>query len=384
MRPSVLSLVLSVTMTLAGVSGVHAQARVDNSRAPTVAADVDRWPLKLPRGWNFGETLGVAVNSKGVVVVLNHPGTSTSGPIYGGATTNLWEFDPSGQFVREIGAGVYGFAYGHSVRFDRYDNLWYVDKATNSVIKFDPQGRVLMNLGRRAEGYDSFNPEHVVRPRPQDAKPIRGLFNGPTDVAWDDEDNIFVSDGYVNSRVVKLNKYGDWLTSWGRYGVGGVHADENPGAFQNPHNMQVDRAGNVYVADRGNRRIHVFDKDGKFLHFLFLDAPYDKSHPPTLFEMPAEQPDETAPWALCITNTPTQYLYAVDSEPGRIYKMTLDGRIVAIALSSSGRRDDQLNWPHALACPSENVLWVADMNNWAIKKITLHPERRLTPSASRP
>src|SRR6185295_1938177 len=129
----------------------------------TVAFDVDPLPLKLPAGWNFGETLGVTINSKGSIVVLNHPGTATAGPIYGGATTNLWEFDSTGAFKREIGAGVYGMAYGHSVRFDKYDNLWYVDKATNAVVKFNPEGRVTMNLGRRLEAYDSFepDPEHL-------------------------------------------------------------------------------------------------------------------------------------------------------------------------------------------------------------------------------
>ena len=90
---------------------------------------------------NFGEVLGVAVNSKGNIVVLNHPGSATTGPIYGNATTNLWEFDSTGKFLREIGKGVYGMAYGHAIRFDKYDNLSYVDKATNSIVKFSPTGR---------------------------------------------------------------------------------------------------------------------------------------------------------------------------------------------------------------------------------------------------
>ena len=101
---------------------------------------------------NLGEVLGVAVNSKGTIVVLNHPGSATNGPIYGNATTQLPEFDFSGKFTRELGKGVYGLGYAHSVRFDRYDNLWVVDKGVNTVIKFNPGGMVVMNLGRRPEG----------------------------------------------------------------------------------------------------------------------------------------------------------------------------------------------------------------------------------------
>src|SRR5205085_10533643 len=90
-----------------------------------------------PPHMNRGEVLEIAVNSKGRVVVLNHPGSASSGPLYGNASTQLLEFDATGKFVREIGKGVYGLGYAHSVRFDRYDNLWAVDKGTNAVIRFN-------------------------------------------------------------------------------------------------------------------------------------------------------------------------------------------------------------------------------------------------------
>ena len=89
---------------------------------------------------NLGEVLGVAVNSKGRIVILNHPGSATSGPLYGNATTQLLEFDEAGKFAREIGHGVYGLGYAHSVRFDKYDNLWVVDKGTHTVMRFNPAG----------------------------------------------------------------------------------------------------------------------------------------------------------------------------------------------------------------------------------------------------
>ncbi len=193
--------------------------------------------FKLSPDMNFGETLSVAVNSKGNIVVLNHEGTATSGPLYGNATTQVWEFDSNGKFLREIGKGVYGLGYSHSVRFDRYDNLWIVDKGTNSIMKFNPAGYVLMNLGRRPEGYEGFE---FKRSAPAEKRAVDGLYDGPTDVAWDAEDNIYVSDGYVNSRIAKMNKNGDWIKSWGSYGTG-------PSQFRNPHNMQIDRQGNIYV-----------------------------------------------------------------------------------------------------------------------------------------
>jgi hypothetical protein len=346
---------------------------VDNRTAPLLQFDTEDF-IKLKPGENLGEVLGVAVNSKGEVAVLNHPGTATTGPLFGNATTEILLFDRSGHFIREIGHKVYGFGYGHSIRYDRYDNLWLVDKGTDAVIKFDPTGKVLMNLGRRPEGFDSGHIEHAKQ---ADAVAVDGWFGSPTDVTWDQDDNIYVSDGYVNSRVAKLDKYGDWIKSWGKYGKGGRNADENPYSIDNPHNLQADRQGNIYVADRGNRRIQVFDRDGNFEHFLFLNAPYDKTHHPALGNLPkdpAARPDQTEPWAICISPTTPQYLWAMDAEPGRLYKMTLDGKILGM-LGQSGRRMGQFNWAHAIACPSENTVFVADMNNWRVQKITLHPER---------
>ena len=116
----------------------------------------------------------------------------------------------------------------------------------------------------------------------------------------------------------------------------------------------------------------MFDTDGKFLRMIHLNAPYDKSRHPVLGNLSANPPDETAPWTLCLTNGPTQYLYTTDQEPGRLYKLTLDGTIVGM-LGESGRDAKQFNWVHGLACPSEDVLYVADMNNWRVQKLTLHP-----------
>jgi sugar lactone lactonase YvrE len=348
-----------------------------NANVPKIPFDTATDFLKYSPDMNLGEVLGVAVNSKGLIVVLNHPGSATSGPIYGNASTQLLLFDPSGKFVREIGKGVYGLGYAHSVRFDKYDNLWVVDKGVNTVVKFNPAWYVTLNLGRRPEGPDDPEEFWFRGGRGANATPpvhVDGQFRAPTDVAWDSDDNIYISDGYTNSRVAKFDKHGNWVTSWGSRGRGGVHADENPSQFNTPHNIGVDRQNNVYVADRGNRRIQVFDASGKFLRMLHLNAPYDKTRHPVLGNTPTNAPDETQPWTICITNTPTQYLYTSDQEPGRIYKMTLDGRILGV-IGESGHEPGQFNWIHGIACPSEDLLYVADMNNWRVQRIQLHPDR---------
>jgi hypothetical protein len=313
--------------------------------------------FKITPDTNFGEVLGVAVNSKGNVVVLNHPGTASSGPLYGNATTQILEFDANGKFVREWGKGVYGLGYAHSVRFDRYDNLWVVDKGTDSVMKFNPAGFVVMNLGRRPEGYEG----HYDRPPNDKAVARDGYFNGVSDVGWDQNDNIYISDGYGNSRVAKFDKNGNWVKSFGSRG-------NEPGQFRVPHNLQVDRQGNVYVADRTNRRIQVFDTEGNFKRVIMLNVAYDKNRHPVLGNLTPNRPDNTAPWTLCISQGQTQYLYTTDDEPGRLYKLTLDGKILG-SWGESGRQQGQLNWAHGLACRSDDAIYVADMNNWRVVKL---------------
>ena len=318
--------------------------------------------LKYSPDMNLGEVLGVAVNSKGNIVVLNHPGSANAGPIWSNSTTQLLEFDGAGRFLREIGKGVYGIAYAHQVRFDQYDNLWVVDKAANTVIQFDPEGSVLMNLGRREEGYHG----DVELATQEEARAFGGYLGGPTDVSWDSDENIYISDGYVNSRMAKFDRDGNFLMGWGSFG-------SNIGQFNLPHAMQIDRNDNIYVADRSNRRIQVFDTDGNFQRIITLNLPYPPDYqPPFAARNPNRQVRETQPWAMCISNSTPQYLYVADNEPGRIYKISTDGTILGW-LGKSGRRDGQFNWIHGLDCSQEDVLYVADMNNWRVQKLILNP-----------
>jgi len=317
--------------------------------------------LKYSPEMNLGEVLAVAVNSHGHIMVLNHPGSaSNGGPLFGNATSQLLEFDANGNFLREIGQNVYGLGYSHSIRYDRYDNLWLVDKGANTAIKFDPAGYVTMNLGRRPEGFDEFH--HVEQ---AEAVAVDSFFAGPSDVTWDQDDNIYISDGYINSRVAKYDKHGNWIMSWGSFG-------DAPGEFDLLHAIAADRDNNIYVADRTNRRIQVFDTQGTLLRIIELNAPFDKTMQPVLGNVNPNLPDATQPWALCITNGETQYLWAADAHPGRIYKLSLDGRILGM-LGTSGKQLGQFNWIHGIDCSQEDILYIADLNNWRMQKLILNP-----------
>ena len=233
----------------------------------TAAADVYKevpWPLPAetligtPSPWHFGEVVAAATTNEGNILVFHrgaHP---------------IMEFDPRGTFLRSWGDGMisegkvtrvepenrapgasgYSAVYGppgcyscgaHSIRLDPEGNVWIVDAGAHAVYKMDADGRVILQLGVKGEsGVDS---EH---------------FNLPTDVAFAPNGDIYVSDGYAGARVVKFSAAGKYLLQWGKRGTG-------PGEFGLPHNLAVDARGRVYVTDRDNRRIQVFDPEGKFL-----------------------------------------------------------------------------------------------------------------------
>src|SRR6185437_14224139 len=170
--------------------------------------------LHLPADMYFGEVAGIAVNSKGHIFVLSRG--NSSGPAYGAAAAQLLEFDADGKFLREIGHNLYAWSYAHSVRVDQGDNLWVADKGSDMVIKFSPEGRVAMVFGRKQEASDE-KTGPLPHPNPP-LPPVDGLFRQVTDMAWDKEGNTYISDGYVNSRIAKVNKNGNWIKSWGEPG----------------------------------------------------------------------------------------------------------------------------------------------------------------------
>jgi len=297
--------------------------------------------LKLPPNLYLGEGIGVATNSKGHVFVYTRSGD-----------TRLFEFDQNGAFVRELGQGLYGFEFAHAVRVDREDNIWAVDEGTNMVIKFNPEGRVVMVLGRRPEAVEGIVASPSGTPPPP---PEPYVFSRPTDVGWDADGNIFVTDGYGNSRVVKFDKNGRFLKQVGTRG-------NQPGQLNLPHTMAMDAQGNVYVGDRSNARVQVFDND------LSFKAIYD---------------NVGNPWAVCISPGPHQYLFVSNSTPdnglaqyrditGEIYKMELDGTILG-KFGKPGKQLNEFSTVHEIDCRNPDELFVAEITAWRIQKILLNP-----------
>jgi len=348
------------------------------ARAPEIPFDSVSNFLKLPPDMYLGEVSGVAVNSKKHVFVFSRG--NTTGPAYAAAAAQILEFDADGKYVREIGHNLYAWSYAHAIRFDKDDNLWAIDKGSDMVIEFNPEGRVVMVFGRKKEASDEdAEPWKRLPPGTKPRPAINGQFRQPTDVTWDPQGDIFISDGYVNSRVAKFDKNGDWVKQWGAPGTG-------PGEFNTPHSIASDAQGNIYVADRGNRRIQVFDSDGTFLRDITIDVPNPPvvhmwmGNPPQaqVVTPGAPPPNGTmqsgAPWAICITPGPTQYLYSSDAYPGRVYKLTLDGKVVGV-LGSMGHQPKQFGWIHELACPAENEIYAAELLNWRVQKLILHPTK---------
>ena len=323
--------------------------------------------LKLPSDLYLGEVVGVAVNSKRHIFVFSRG--NTTGPAYGASAAQLLEFNPDGSFLREIGHNLYAWSFAHSVKVDSRDNVWVADKGSDMVIKFDPEGRVVMVFGRKLEASDE-GTEPLKHPKPP-LPPVDGMFRQVTDMAWDAEGNTYISDGYVNSRIAKVDKNGKWLKSWGEPG-------DQPGQLNTPHSIAVDANGNVYVADRGNRRIQVFDGNGKFLRQIVIDVPFDPNAEPAIGNKPelpirgTQTMAPGAPWAVCITPPPHQVLFTSDGYPGRIYKLSLDGKVLGV-FGESGKQLGQFGWIHEIACPSENELFVGELLNWRVQKLVLEP-----------
>ena len=241
---------LLVVLSLLLASGAFAQ---DVPVIPFEGSDA----LKMPKDMYLGEATGVAVNAKGHIFVLSRG--NTSGPAYGAAAAQLLEFDARGKFVREIGHNLYAWSYAHAVRVDRDDNVWVADKGSDMVVRFNPQGRITMVFGRKSEASEeSARPlERAKPPRP----PVDGLFRQVTDMTWDSAGNTYISDGYINSRVARYDRDGNWLGTFGEPGSG-------PGQFSTLHGIVTDQQDRIYVADAFPGRIYKLSLDGKVLGWL--------------------------------------------------------------------------------------------------------------------
>jgi 6-bladed beta-propeller len=249
-----------------------------------------------------GEASGVALDSKGHIYLFQR------------AEPMLAEYDAGGTYMRSLGDGL--FTHPHGLRIDSDDNLWTTDDGSHLVLKLSPAGRVLLVLGRKGVAAES-----------------DWLFNQPTDIAFGKHGEIYVSDGYGNSRIVKFDRDGKFIKAWGQFGTG-------PGDFNLPHSVVVDDQENVYVADRENKRIQIFDADGKFLR---------------------EWTGIGYPYGLFIT--PDQHIWLIDGGYDRLLKLDRNGKILG-ALGNPGHAPGEFAWGHFLAIGKDRKIYVADVLNW--------------------
>jgi sugar lactone lactonase YvrE len=349
---------------------------VAQGAVPEIAFDSNADLLRTPNDIYVGEVGGVGANSKGQIYVYTrtgHPyGTLGDNRTFYRGGSRLFVFDQNGKFVRELGQDVYGFNTANGLRIDPQDNVWTIDDSANQVVKFDPEGRIQLVLGRKPEAIN-------VRP----AQPAAGREGGgggreggggggggrggaanapppgsgvpgsaflrPTDVAWDRTGNIYVADGLGNNnRIAKFDKDGKFIRHWGSTGSG-------QGQFNGVKSLAIDAQGNVYAADWGNKRIEVFDADGNFK---------------------SEFGNVGQPMTMCITRGATQYLYVSHvgdpsgMEDATIYKVQLDGKVVG-KFGSAGKLPKEFGVANSIDCRNENELLIGEMSNWRVQKVTL-------------
>jgi hypothetical protein len=251
---------------------------------PPLPYHVARDWAQLPAGWNFGEVSAVDV------WVFNrgpHP---------------VIEFDKSGKLLQawpEVPVKT-----THGLRLDADGNVWTVDVDAHRVMKWTPSGWMLMTIG--GVGGAAGNND------------TKDGFNRPANLTFAPNGDFFVADGYVNSGVVKFNKDGEYITHWGRKGTG-------DGEFDLVHDVALDSQGRLYVADRNNKRVQIFDQDRKFL---------------------GKWTDVGSPWGLYVKSE--NALYMCDGVNQRIVKLNLDGQVLGV-LSSYGKVPGKLDFPHYLA-----------------------------------
>jgi len=280
---------------------------------PPLPHQVVKGWAKLPAGWNFGECSGVDVDKDDNVWVFNrgpHP---------------VIEFDQQGKMLRAWESVP--VKSSHGIRIAADGNVWLVDVKGHAVMRFTPEGKLLMVI---AQPYN----------RPGDNDSHDG-FNEPTGLTFAPNGGFFVSDGYVNSRVIKFSKDGDYLTHWGSKGTG-------DGQFDLVHDVALDSRGRLYVADRTNQRVQIFDENGKFL---------------------AKWTDVGAPWGLYYVRRENA-LYMCDGLNNRISKLDLEGNVLGV-LGSHGKTPGKLDYPHNIAVDSTGAIYVAEIKNWRVQKFAI-------------
>ena len=266
---------------------------------------VENW-AHLPDGTKWAMMTAVDIDSHGTVYVLQR-----------GVPAQVMAFDPGGKLLRSWGYGT--FPSAHGLRVDRQDNVWVTDRGWHQVLKYSPEGRLLLTLGRKGVAGDNNSTDAL---------------NGPSDVAIAPNGDIFVSDGEsTNTRVVKFSADGKFIKFWDTKGSG-------PGQLNVPHAIVMDSKGRLYVANRSNRRIEIFDQDGGYIGVIT---------------------NAGTPYGLFMTKD--DILYTCDGTEGKddlTIVDTKDGKVLA--------HFGGLDGPHMLAVDASGAIYVAETRGASVRK----------------
>jgi peptidylamidoglycolate lyase len=314
-------LILALTLGTAWLLAKYRASPPPTGEAYHLVSD---WP-RLPSDLVLGQVAGVDVDSNGHVFVFHR-----AERFWGGEEIEL-EFIVSptvlvldgetGEVIDQWGANT--FVMPHGLTIDEEDNVWMTDVGLHQVFKFDPEGNLLLALGER--GVPGEDLAH---------------FNMPTDVAIAPDGTFFISDGYMNSRVSKFSKDGEHVINWGVKG-------KEAGQFDVPHSIALDSQGRVYVADRGNARIQIFDETGQFIE-EWKDASLGR------------------PWAVRIDTTGN--IFVLDGgdqnefwpDRARVLKLDSEANILT-SFGSYGKAPGQFIWPHTIAIGPDGALYVGEV-----------------------
>ena len=261
--------------------------------------------VQLPKGMELGQCSAVAVGNTGDIYLFHrgkHP---------------IVCLNSKGQYLRSWGDNLFGTPHG--LRIDKAGNVWVTDASRHRVYKFDPNGKVLLTLGTGEPGTAA------------------DQFDRPTDIAWDTRGNIFVADGYGNSRVMKFSPTGRFITTWGRRGT-------KPGEFHLPHSIVIDAQGRIIVGDRENNRVQVFDGDGKLLAVHSGFAPYG------------------------LALDPKGRLFVADGRAAKILRIGENGKVEQ-SWGGLGTAPGKFKMPHMLTLDATGNLFVAEVNGMRLQKL---------------
>ncbi len=235
---------LLVVVVVLGVSAeAFGQASAAPNSQPNPYRTIENW-AKLSEGRTWGSTSAVDIGPDGSIWVAERCGANTCA---GSNLPPVLRFDPAGKLLKSFGEGL--FIFPHGIFVDKSGNVWITDSQGkdgkgHQVIKFSPEGKILMTLGKAGVAGDG--PD---------------TFNQPSDVVVAANGDIFVADGHggnSNARIVKFTKDGKFIKTWGKKGTA-------PGEFDTPHALAMDSKGRLFVGDRANNRVQIFDQDGNFI-----------------------------------------------------------------------------------------------------------------------